>query len=81
MVFFLQQTSVRFGPIKLQPDSNADCRQLPEEGSDWCKTILIAKVSNNALNKVSSEEVTNVVKHLVNAIENSKQFRVGSGYV
>ena len=75
----MQQPSVKFGPIQFQSDLNADCRQLPDEGSDWCKTILISKVSNDALKKVSSDEVTNVIKHLVNAVETSTRFRIGSG--
>ena len=76
-----QQPSTRFGPIKFQSDLSQDCRQLPDEIPDWCKTKLIAKISNSALSNVHSEEVSKVIKNLVSAIENSQQFNINSGYV
>ena len=76
MVFHFQHPLNQFGQAATQ-----NCHQLPSENLDWCKTILLAKISNKAMANVPSEEVTNVVKHLVTAVEMSKHFRIGSGYV
>merc|ERR1719278_224025 len=74
-----QQPSSRFGPIKFQSDSSIDCQQLPDENSDWCKTKLIAKVSNNAIDNIESPEISKTIGRLVSAIENSQQFSINSG--